>query len=277
VTGSVRLLSGSDAPALRQLLHSDPVSYAMVSERTNMIGVGSALGAEVWGWFVEERLAAALYLGSNVVPIAADEQAAQAFGSRARLSPRRCSSIVGPAQAVLTFFAGVEQAWGPARQVRARQPMLVTDQPARVAPDPRLRPATMDDIEILFPASVAMFTEELGISPLIPDGGAAYRRRVAQLIQQGRSLVVVEEAQVIFKAEIGVVADGVAQIQGVWVDPSHRGQHLSEPAMAAVVTYSQKHFAPLVSLYVNDFNHAALASYRRVGFEQVGEFATVLF
>jgi predicted GNAT family acetyltransferase len=88
---------------------------------------------------------------------------------------------------------------------------------------------------------------------------------------------VVEEAQVIFKAEIGVVADGVAQIQGVWVDPSHRGQHLSEPAMAAVVTYSQKHFAPLVSLYVNDFNHAALASYRRVGFEQVGEFATVLF
>ena len=33
---------------------------------------------------------------------------------------------------------------------------------------------------------------------------------------------------------------------------------------------------PVVSLYVNDFNTRALATYRRVGFERVGTFATVL-
>jgi predicted GNAT family acetyltransferase len=155
--------------------------------------------------------------------------------------------------------------------------MLVIDTAPQVASDPRVRPASLDDIDVLFPASVAMFTEELGISPLVPDGGAAYRRRVAQLIRQGRSLLVIEDGQVLFKAEVGVVADGVAQIQGVWVDPSHRGQHVSEPAMAAVVNLARQSFAPTVSLYVNDFNQAALASYRRVGFRQVGEFATVLF
>jgi predicted GNAT family acetyltransferase len=32
-----------------------------------------------------------------------------------------------------------------------------------------------------------------------------------------------------------------------------------------------------VSLYVNDFNAPALATYRRVGFRQVGTFASVLF
>lgn len=277
MTGSVRLLSGADAPALRRLVRHDPVSYAMVSERTQMIGVGTALGAEVWGWFPHDEMASALYLGANVVPIAADEPAARAFGLRARLSPRRCSSIVGPAEAVLSFFDVVEDAWGPARQVRPHQPMLVIDRAPLIAADARLRPATMDDIDALFPASVAMFTEELGISPLVPDGGAAYRRRVAQLIQQGRALVVIDDSQVVFKAEIGVVADGVAQIQGVWVDPPHRGQRLSEPAMAAVVTHAQEQFAPTVSLYVNDFNHAALASYHRVGFHRVGEFATVLF
>ena len=277
MTGSVRLLAGADAPALRRLLHTDPVSYAMVSERTTAIGIGAALGAEVWGYYRDADLVAALYLGANVVPIAADTEAAQAFGARARMSPRRCSSIVGPADAVMAFFEAIEGAWGSARLVRDRQPMLAIEGPPRMEADPRVRPATMDDIDTLFPAAVAMFTEELGVSPLVPDGGAAYRRRVAALIRQGRAFIVLADEEVVFKAEVGVVAEGVAQIQGVWIDPEHRGLHLSEPAMAAVVLLTRARFAPVVSLYVNDFNRAALASYRRVGFEQVGEFATILF
>jgi predicted GNAT family acetyltransferase len=47
--------------------------------------------------------------------------------------------------------------------------------------------------------------------------------------------------------------------------------------MAAVVLGAQESIAPVVSLYVNDFNVAALATYRRVGFRQVGTFASVLF
>ncbi len=277
MTGSVRLLSGREAPQLRQLLLTDPVAYAMVLERTAIIGVGAALGAEVWGWFPDEELEAALYLGANVVPINADDEAVAALASRARLTPRRCSSIVGPARSVLDFYEAVRPAWGDSRDVRPHQPMLAMNGQPRVAPDPRLRAAVMDDIDVLFPACVAMFTEELGISPLVPDGGAAYRRRVATLIQQGRALVVIEDDQVLFKAEVGVVAQDVAQIQGVWVDPEHRGRHVSEPCMAAVVELTRLRHAPVVSLYVNDFNQPALASYRKVGFEQVGEFATVLF
>jgi predicted GNAT family acetyltransferase len=36
-------------------------------------------------------------------------------------------------------------------------------------------------------------------------------------------------------------------------------------------------FAPSVSLYVNDYNVRAVRTYERVGFRQVGTFATVLF
>ncbi len=47
--------------------------------------------------------------------------------------------------------------------------------------------------------------------------------------------------------------------------------------MAAVVKYVLADIAPVVSLYVNNFNAPALATYKKVGFEQVDTFATVLF
>ncbi|WP_342770138.1 GNAT family N-acetyltransferase [Xylanimonas allomyrinae] len=80
-----------------------------------------------------------------------------------------------------------------------------------------------------------------------------------------------------FKAELGAIAQGVAQVQGVWVDPAVRGRGLSEGGMAAVVVDARLRVAPVVSLYVNGYNERALRAYRRVGFEQVGTFATVLF
>jgi predicted GNAT family acetyltransferase len=73
------------------------------------------------------------------------------------------------------------------------------------------------------------------------------------------------------------VAGRVAQVQGVWVEPAQRGRGLAAPGVAAVVRATRREVAPVVSLYVNSYNAPALATYRRVGFEQVGTFATVLF
>jgi predicted GNAT family acetyltransferase len=66
-------------------------------------------------------------------------------------------------------------------------------------------------------------------------------------------------------------------VQGVWVDPEYRGRGIAQAGMAAVVRAALAEVAPTVSLYVNSFNSSALAVYRRVGFEQVGTYATVLF
>ena len=54
------------------------------------------------------------------------------------------------------------------------------------------------------------------------------------------------------------------------------GEGLAAPAMAAVVEYAAR-TADHVSLYVNAYNEPALRTYARVGFEQVGTFATVLY
>jgi predicted GNAT family acetyltransferase len=122
-----------------------------------------------------------------------------------------------------------------------------------------------------------MFTQEVGVSPIAQGGGAAYRNRISELITSKRSFVRTQHGEVIFKAEIGALGNGVAQVQGVWVHPDFRGQGLAAPAMAAVVSRVLNDLAPTVSLYVNEFNKPALATYERVGFEVVDTFATVLF
>ena len=80
-----------------------------------------------------------------------------------------------------------------------------------------------------------------------------------------------------FKAELGAVAGGVAQVQGVWVAPDRRGERLSESGMAAVCRSPAARWRRSVSLYVNSYNTRAIAAYRAVGFRQVGTYATVLF
>ena len=73
------------------------------------------------------------------------------------------------------------------------------------------------------------------------------------------------------------VIPAACQVQGVWVNPRYRGRGLAAPGMAAVVQIVAERFARSVSLYVNDFNLRAVRTYERVGFRQVGTFATVLF
>jgi predicted GNAT family acetyltransferase len=167
--------------------------------------------------------------------------------------------------------------WGPARDHRPRQPLMAIDGPPAVLPESRVRPVRRAELDILLPAAIAMFTEEVGVSPLRADGGAGYRARVAELVAAGQSLAWIQDGEVLFKAEIGAVSRAACQVQGVWVAPAHRGRGIGTAGTAAVVEYARAVLAPVVSLYVNDFNASARAAYRRVGFREVGQYASVLF
>ncbi len=275
----LRVLTLADLPAALRLAEQNPVANVFVLSRLRSGGLGPTRGAaEVWGYSVDGVLRSMLYVGANVVPVQADAEAVTAFADRAARTVRRCSSIVGPADAVLPFWERVAPVWGPAREVRPAQPLMAVDAPDRsLTPDPGVRPVTRAQLDIVLPACVAMFTEEVGVSPLGGDGGLLYRCRIAELVDAGRAFARIENDRVVFKAEVGAATPEVCQVQGVWVDPAHRGQGLAAPGVAAVVELARAGIAPTVSLYVNDFNTAALATYRRVGFRQIGTFASVLF
>src|SRR5579875_417092 len=273
-----RLLDDRDRNAAIAVCDKDPVANVFVASRIQALGLDPGrLGAQIWGFEQGGQLVSLCYSGANLVPVQATSAAVAAFADRALRQGRRCSSLVGPSAAVSELWGLLRPHWGPARDIRAAQPLMVIDGPPRVAADRGVRRVRSDEIDILMPACVAMFTEEVGVSPLAGDGGAAYRARVGELIRSGRAFARLEGGQVIFKAEVGAATSRACQVQGVWVRPEFRGQGLAAPGMAAVVTEARRAIAPVVSLYVNDFTAPARAAYRRAGFTEVGEFMSVLF
>lgn len=276
---TTRVLEPSDLGAALAILESEPVTNAFVTSRVQVAGLDPwRLGGEMWGWYADGQLRSLCYSGANLVPICATPDAVRAFADRARRSGRRCSSIVGPSQPTAQLWRLLEPSWGPARDVRAHQPLMVTERlPDDIEPDPQVRRIRKNEMELIMPACVAMFTEEVGISPMAGDGGLLYQARVAELVGSGRSFARIEDGKVVFKAEIGAATPQACQIQGVWVAPEFRGRGLSETGMAAVLRYALADVSPVVSLYVNDYNTAARAAYRRVGFSEVGAFMSVLF
>lgn len=277
--GQVRVVTDADLAAVTALLATEPVESVFVAARVEAHGLDPfRLGCPVWGWFHDDELQALCHAGSNLIPFRAGADALAAFARQAG-EHRRCSSIGGASRMVLPLWRELCRTgrdWHGTREVRPRQPLMLIDAAPAADPEPRVAPVRRTDVEAYFDASVRMYTEEVGVSPFPRGSSRHYRGYVRELIRRGHSFGIVEGGRVIFKADIGSLANGVAQIQGVWVDPAHRGRGLAVPAMAAVVALARE-LAPMVSLYVNDFNDAALATYRHVGFRQVGEFATVLY
>jgi uncharacterized protein len=274
----LRVLDDRDMAAALEMLNQDPIGNVFVISRVEAAGLDpSRLGAQMWGYCRDGDLVALCYAGANLVPVGNDPEALDTFARHALAQGRRCSSIVGPADAVGVMWKLLSQSWGPAREARLRQPLMVTTAPPLAAPDTSVRRVRLDEVDVLLPASIAMFTEEVGISPVGGDGGALYRTRVRELVAAGRSFARIDDGRIVFKAEVGAVTRSACQVQGVWVDPSVRGRGLSVAGMAAVVAACLRDVAPAVSLYVNDFNAPARRAYERVGFVQVGAFASILF
>jgi predicted GNAT family acetyltransferase len=276
-----RVLSERDASAVNDLVAQDPILNCVLAARLHGgIGLDPArLGGFLWGLpdGAMPSLRAAAFHGGNLIPVGSDLAALEVLADQISRTRRGCSSIVGEASAVAVMWPVLTRRWGAARAVRKQQPFLTTGRSAGITADRGVRLVRPSELRRFLPAAVAMFTEELGVSPLGHDSGAGYRARVASLISSGRAFARFDDrGQVEFKAEIGALTTHTAQIQGVWVRPDRRGRGLGIQAMASVLEQALR-LAPTVSLYVNDFNVPARRMYERLGMQQTNTLSTVLF
>ena len=278
LTVPIRQLGESERAAVEKVLDRDPFAGAQIAERVAAHGLNWwRSDGRVFGYGPGRRVESLIWSGAHLVPVCATPASVAAFADMLGAEPRICSSIIGRSEAVLDLWDRLGGHWGRARDIRPNQPLLVAYEDPPIAPDPAVRLVRPNEVDQLFPAAVAMYTEEVGVSPLLDDGGRGYKRRIAELVKGKRAYARFVGDRVVFKAELAIVTKRTTQVQGVWVDPEYRGRGLASAAMATVVRDALRRVAPTVSLYVNDYNTAARHVYARCGFQGEGSFATVLF
>ena len=279
VDAELRELGDADRHVIDRLVASDPVGQCVFRARLARAHSLTAfdLGGHLWGLDGADGIEAACFAGGNLMPIGGSPEGLRAIGERLGRQPRTWSSIVGHQESVSALWNAVGSGWGQPRALRMDQPLLLSTRIGPIEPDRQVVRVGPRDLMRYLPAALAMFSEELEIEPPPAGVNSPYRSRLARLIAGGLALARFDEdGRVLFKAEIAAVSPECCQVQGVWVDPAHRNAGIGAAGMAAVIAYGLK-LAPRVSLYVNDFNTAARRMYDRVGMNQVGTFATVLF
>ena len=214
------------------------------------------------------------YIGGNLIPAISSRAALLALVDHLRSKQYKFSSIVGESKTVFDLWEFIAHLYSEPRAIRQSQPLLSLRGVPKISGDPLVHPATLADLDDVVEVGIAMFTAEVGEVPDYVD----YRSRSIELIGTGRTLISRDSdtGKIIFKSDVGAIGAGAYQIHGVWVDPAHRGKGVGSAGIATLVEYGNR-FAPIASLYVNDFNHAARASYHKVGFEKVAELATIFF
>jgi uncharacterized protein len=279
----VEVLDDRARADLIRLVDADPLVNVVVSARLRALATieKRRFGGTVFGVRAADgRLTGAAFSGGNLLPIGGGPDEWQLLAETIAREPRPCTSIVGRAAAVAGMWDVLASVWDAPRAVREQQPLLTTDRPSAVRPDPRVRPIRADELEDYLPAAAAMFTEELGISPYRAASAGDYRRRTAGLIKERRAFGIVQDGggsrAVLFKADLGAISPHTCQVQGVWVRPELRGRGMGSAALAVVLQHALT-LAPTVSLYVNDFNVAARRMYDRLGLRQAAVLSTVLF
>ncbi len=213
------------------------------------------------------------YFGRQIV-IAAEPAAIAPLAAH-QMRHRGGRMIVGPRDASGAFWKIAGRQLGQPRLVRERQLVMMVDRRHLRPYDDRVavRYAEMNDSSAVADSSASMIRQELEYDPRrdSPNFDAGVR----QMIERKLWWVGSADGRLCFFCNIGPWSDRTAQLQGIWTPPSLRGRGLATASLAAICDRLLQ-LSPTLSLYVNDFNEDAIALYRRVGFEHVGDFQTIL-
>lgn len=221
-----------------------------------------------------DEVAGVVYSGRQIV--LAVEPAAVAAFAESLPTNRGLRMLIGPRDEVRAFWQSVSRNYGRPRLLRDRQLVMMVDRPRlrAGAREVEVRHAASGEWRAVAESSAAMIAQELDYEPRREYAG--FDAGIRQMIDRKLWWIGESGGRLCFFCNVGPWSKQTAQLQGIWTPPELRGRGLATASLAAICDRLLE-VTPTLSLYVNDFNEAAVALYRRVGFEHVGDFQTILF
>lgn len=253
-------------PRLSQVLAfcaAEPIERVFLEDVARR-GLGRFAGVRESG-----RLTALIHLGANLVP---SGPGCAAFADLVAATDPRM--VVGEEGAVGELWGVVRDVFPEPLDDRPGQPVYALESPPPPG-DSGLRRARLDDLDVLVPAAASAYREEVGVDAYARDPGLFEWRTRAQ-VEEGRSWLWREGAQILFKAEASAWTSGAVQLQQVWVDPKLRGRGYARRGLADLCRLLLE-TTPTVCLFVRPENAPAIGLYDGVGMRRVMSYRSLIF
>ncbi|MDT5156714.1 MAG: uncharacterized protein QOH51_1071 [Acidobacteriota bacterium] len=200
------------------------------------------------------------------------ESALRAFAQLAQ-SERGAHMILGEQELIRSFWDYYAPA-GQLPRLFCRELLFEQRWPVTARePVSGLRLATLEDLMLILPVHAAMAYEESGVNPIDVDL-QGFRLRCARRIEHGRVWVLVEEGELIFKADIASETPECTYVEGVYVEPASRQRGRGLRCLSQLGRTLLERTASVCAL-VNEQNLVAQSLFLKAGYRLRGYYDTI--
>jgi uncharacterized protein len=271
---NVERLANRDAAEVLQFLAQRPIHTVTMMSLIHDNGIVSPFNR---GTFygcrdLNGQLEGVALVGHATFTETVSDRALAALAQVARECPYT-HMIIGEKERVADFWSHYADA-GRRQRLTCREWLYELSWPVEVRePVNELRPAAASELDLVMPVQAELAFAESGVNPLHVDP-EGFRRRCLRRIEQGRTWVIVESGELIFKADVISKTPEVIYLEGVWLREESRHTNLGTRFMSELLRRLLED-TKSVCLLVNETNESAQSFYRKCGFHFRATYETV--
>ena len=258
-------LTDTHAAEILTFLAERPLHTIIMSGCIKDNGVVSTLnrGDFYAGRNEQEQLEGVALIGHITLFEARTDRALEAFAQLARSCPQ--INMFAGEQEKLERFWEIYATTGQTPRKLSHEYLYVQREFVEIESAGNVRQAQLDDLALILPLYAKMVFEASGVDPLEADP-LGFRLRLVRRIEQGRVLVWIEQGEVLFTASVIADTPLANYVEGVYVNPAHRGKGYGLRCMSQMSKKLLAHTRAICG-FVTEHNRTAQAFYRKAGYE----------
>ena len=221
----------------------------------------------------ENQLEGVALIGHSTLIEARSDEALVAFALQSRNADIPLHFLMASGDSIETFWYHYAED-GRTPRLRCTELMFEMKFPVPIRNSVEgLRKATAEDLLIVAEAHAQVAFDESGVNPLQRDR-EKFLERTLRRIEKGWCWVVIQDEQLIFKADVVAQTSDVIYLEGIYVAPEKRGKGIGADCLSQVGRKLLMEAKAICLLSNIDFQHAH-NTYRKVGFRMRDKYQTI--